>query len=55
MKMVKEKLKFYKYDEDLLSCDCSACENIRNSYAKIHTRRKITCREILVKYLRKYF
>ena len=51
--MGKGKIKFYKYNEDLLCCDCSACENIRSSYAKIPKRPELSCRERLVNYLRK--
>ena len=52
---IKDKIKFYKFDEDIIACDCSTCGNIRYSYLdpKIHQRRKLSCRERLVNYLRK--
>jgi hypothetical protein len=51
--MTKGKIKFYKYDnDDLITCDCSACDNIRHSYGKI-PKRELSCRERLVNFLRK--
>jgi hypothetical protein len=52
--MTKGKIKFYKFDEDILQCDCSSCNNLRFSYvdAKI-PKRELTCRERLVNFLRK--
>ena len=47
--MGKGKIKFYKHDDDLLQCDCSACDDIRYSYAKI-PKQKLTWRERLVKF-----
>ena len=47
---------FYNKDTDLLRCDCSACENIRMSYEDTPKSNKdLSCRERLVKFLRKIF
>ena len=43
------------YDDDLIQCECSACENIRNSFGKIPKRQKLTCIERLVNFFTKNY
>jgi hypothetical protein len=53
--MAKGKIKSNKHDDDdLLQCDCSACDDIRASFVdgKI-SKQKLTCIERLINFLRK--
>ena len=52
--MTKGTIKFYKFDEDIIACDCSTCGNIRYSYLDPKIKKRyLSCRERLVNYLRK--
>lgn len=51
--MTKGKIKFYKYDNDLITCDCSACDEIRLSFVDKKTHKELSCHERLVNFLRK--
>lgn len=51
---IKGTIKFYKFDEDIIACDCSTCGNIRHSYLDPKIKKRyLSCRERLVNYLRK--